>query len=1518
MSERLGERWVGTVPRRWAWRSGLALTLIALATAPTWALSSVDCGPVVIKQLTHSSGPIKANNDLARPSRNASRVAYSNLISGGSGPTYRVDAASGASDYVGDSGNYPPYPSINDAGDKIVTTGEGDLASYYNLAAVYLTDFTQPPASRQRRIAGGKNYGNAAAGEISGDGNRIGVLSYLSNANGYAYGHSINLYDLAADRWFSVPGDLYLGSPAYSTLRPLIALNYDGSRVAFVAPTDPLGKNADGNFELFLYQVPGEGFSQITQSTGGDLQLQSAGRWPANSQMSINSSGTRLAFISNRDYTGENAAGDFEVFLYDTELQRFMQLSFGKGGDVITRSGDEVTYFSPAIASPSIDGSGDRVVFASRYNLLGTNPDQNWEIYLWDVSGATPRTAQITSSTDNPNAPYGAPANSDPWMSRDGNVIVFSSWSNLTGENAAGANEIFSATLCNTAPRCGDGKVDPGEECDNGADNSDTESNACRTNCTSPRCGDNVVDDGPPNLENCDDGNQVDGDDCPATCKLPMVLSPRLILGKGFCEDQPQKIELREGGTNRDITNAADVTYEWVNSWLEQTVLNAALTQVTDYLKSKTSVKVPDLKVATIEVVKDAGEVRFTAGDAGIGLNMIRAKRTTDQGDIYSNRALVISGLRLIQAGSLEIEPSSLANAVVDVVSEMLTKLFGQKMPNAPMILFSQGPFCNDTLTSIGRSGKVVVKNLKFDLFGGLIKDVDLLGGIEKGIGLIPGTQPLVKWAKAAGTAVAGELLDFEVSSEAAKSSEKDKKSAPVTSDAVIEVTDSFSVKFPFFHGVVTSKAPGISAVQATLDLGKCLGKASDNMFVWVTPSLDNQEVRNESGHLEDPLNVPLNGSRTAHAVGMLTAFRQGTQPITIPFDPIGMLTADIKKFIEKWVPGGKKIAKAANIPIDITYPRGASVAAGGLYPSGDNYFGLKFSYNPLTSSVTINDLRLQTAIPNLPVVTTWTMTGPPSPAPAVATVDQSAGVLTGIARGVGQVKADLCIPFFTNDVSSDFNGVRVLGDEMAVEATVFDDLNGDGVQDADEPGLGGWTVEVLNGNGAVITSGTTDAGGFFSVLVRQEQLPIGLNTFGLREAPQGGWTPTAPGASGYTGIPISLGAVVQGTFGNFQNVSVSGTAFWDENGDGIQDGTELGLPGWTIEFVDSYGAVHQATTGPGGAYSFDVAQGAFKGTAQPLVREVVQSGWTPTFPAGGSQDVITADDPLESGLALVVNFGNQAQTTPTVTPTVTASVTRTATATATTTVTPTRTATPTVSASPSPSPTPTKTPVAVIAGTKYHDYNGNGVRNVGEGAVADWVIFSDANADGVLNNPVSGNGACDANATELCTRTDRDGHYGFALTATGVYRIREVPRPGWHQTTAQPPDLAVSQAGQSFDGIDFGNQLELARRGTGDCNSDNAVTVDEILLEINIALGNRASSECPSADANRDSLVTVDEILKAVNYAVNGLPTPGVLATPTPTVTPTSGGSLAEAVGGRVVMVANGMSAFPSVITAL
>ena len=59
----------------------------------------------------------------------------------------------------------------------------------------------------------------------------------------------------------------------------------------------------------------------------------------------------------------------------------------------------------------------------------------------------------------------------------------------------------------------------------------------------------------------------------------------------------------------------------------------------------------------------------------------------------------------------------------------------------------------------------------------------------------------------------------------------------------------------------------------------------------------------------------------------------------------------------------------------------------------------------------------------------------------------------------------------------------------------------------------------------------------------------------------------------------------------------------------------------------------------------------------------------------------------------------------------------------------------------------------------------------------------------------------------------------------------------------------------------------------TGDCSGDGAVTVDEVVTGINIALGNVAMAECSRFDANGDGLVTVDEIVRAVNAGLGGCP---------------------------------------------
>jgi cysteine-rich repeat protein len=63
---------------------------------------------------------------------------------------------------------------------------------------------------------------------------------------------------------------------------------------------------------------------------------------------------------------------------------------------------------------------------------------------------------------------------------------------------------------------CGDAIIHKNEECDLGEKNSDTEPNACRTNCSFPGCGDGVTDFA--FKEECDDGNLRDNDGCSAQC----------------------------------------------------------------------------------------------------------------------------------------------------------------------------------------------------------------------------------------------------------------------------------------------------------------------------------------------------------------------------------------------------------------------------------------------------------------------------------------------------------------------------------------------------------------------------------------------------------------------------------------------------------------------------------------------------------------------------------------------------------------------------------------------------------------------------------------------------------------------------------------------------------------------------------------------------------------------------------------------------------------------------------------
>lgn len=71
-----------------------------------------------------------------------------------------------------------------------------------------------------------------------------------------------------------------------------------------------------------------------------------------------------------------------------------------------------------------------------------------------------------------------------------------------------------------------------------------------------------------------------------------------------------------------------------------------------------------------------------------------------------------------------------------------------------------------------------------------------------------------------------------------------------------------------------------------------------------------------------------------------------------------------------------------------------------------------------------------------------------------------------------------------------------------------------------------------------------------------------------------------------------------------------------------------------------------------------------------------------------------------------------------------------------------------------------------------------------------------------------------------------------------------------------------------------------------GDCDGNAVVTVGDLLIMVNVALGSVNVSTCREGDVNRDSRITVDELLTGVDNALNGCPQFQPLETPPPTAT--------------------------------
>jgi hypothetical protein len=180
------------------------------------------------------------------------------------------------------------------------------------------------------------------------------------------------------------------------------------------------------------------------------------------------------------------------------------------------------------------------------------------------------------------------------------------------------------------------------------------------------------------------------------------------------------------------------------------------------------------------------------------------------------------------------------------------------------------------------------------------------------------------------------------------------------------------------------------------------------------------------------------------------------------------------------------------------------------------------------------------------------------------------------------------------------------------LSGTVFNDLNGDQSSDGGtDPGLGGWTVDLLDSTNVVVETTTTSVSGSYSLS------PLSAAaTYTVTEMLPSGWVGTLPATGSYA-IPANLPQDVTGLdFGNFQLVSVSGSIYDDVNASGAQDPGEAGLTGRTAEIFDSGdNFVASAASDTLGDYTIDnVGPGSFTLHIVSLPGETVTQPTSPDY----------------------------------------------------------------------------------------------------------------------------------------------------------------------------------------------------------------------------------------------------------------------------------------------------------------
>ncbi|BAY62408.1 hypothetical protein NIES22_24820 [Calothrix brevissima NIES-22] len=413
---------------------------------------------------------------------------------------------------------------------------------------------------------------------------------------------------------------------------------------------------------------------------------------------------------------------------------------------------------------------------------------------------------------------------------------------------------------------------------------------------------------------------------------------------------------------------------------------------------------------------------------------------------------------------------------------------------------------------------------------------------------------------------------------------------------------------------------------------------------------------------------------------------------------------------------------------------------------------------------------------------------------------------------------------------------------------TVFNDPNGNSVQDQGETGIPNVQLQLRDGNANVIATTTTDNNGKYSF----GNLVAGQYTVVVSQPPSG-LTPTLTQPN-----PINLAIgqnYEQADFGfrPATNGSIGDTVFNDPNNNNVQDQNELGIPNVQLQLKDGNGnVIATTTTDNNGKYSFgNLAAGQYT-----VVVSQPPNGLVPTLTQpnpinltagqnyeqadfgfravnnGSIGDTVFNDpngnniqDQGETGIANVQlqlrdSNGNVIATTVTddngkynfinlVAGQYTVVVSQ-----------------------PPTGLIPTLTqpnPINLTTGQNYEQAD-FGFRAVNNGTIGD-TVFNDPNGNSVQDQGETGIANVqlqlrDSNGNVIATTTtDNNGKYNFNNLVAGQYTVRvSQPPSGLTPTLTQPNPINLT-AGQNYEQADFG----FRRPGTGAGGDGNIFLVKRI-----------------------------------------------------------------------------------------